>query len=89
MIHKQKEGICMKAFSQFRNRSADYARNRMKLLLVSERIDCSPQMMKLLKDDMIRTVKKYVSIDEDGVVFRISKEPPVLHADIPVYKKRE
>ena len=67
----------MKAFSQFRNRSADYARNRMKLLL------------KLLKDDMIRTVKKYVSIDEDGVVFRISQEPPVLHADIPVYKKRE
>lgn len=46
-------------------------------------------MMKLLKDDMIRTVKKYVSIDEDGVVFRISQEPPVLHADIPVYKKRE
>lgn len=89
MIHKQKEGICMKTFSQFRNRSADYARNRMKLLLVSERIDCSPQMMKLLKDDMIRTVKKYVSIDEDGVVFRISQEPPVLHADIPVYKKRE
>lgn len=79
----------MKAFSQFRNRSADYARNRMKLLLVSERIDCSPQMMKLLKDDMIRTVKKYVSIDEDGVVFQISQEPPVLHADIPVYKKRE
>ena len=79
----------MKAFSQFRNRSADYARNRMKLLLVSERIDCSPQMMKLLKDDMIRTVKKYVSIDEDGVVFRISQEPPVLHVDIPVYKKRE
>ena len=58
----------MKAFLQFRNRSADYARNRMKLLLVSERIDCSPQMMKLLKDDMIRTVKKYVSIDEDGVM---------------------
>ena len=79
----------MKAFSQFRNRSADYARNRMKLLLVSERIDCSPQMMKLLKDDMIRTVKKYVSIDEDGVVFRISQEPPVIHSDIPVYKKRE
>lgn len=79
----------MKAFLQFKNRSADYARNRMKLLLVSERIDCSPQMMKLLKDDMIRTVKKYISIDEDGVVFRISQEPPVLHADIPVYKKRE
>ena len=79
----------MKSFLQFRNRSAEYARNRMKLLLVSERIDCSPQMMNLLKDDMIRTIKKYISVDEDGVIFRVSQEPPVLHADIPVYKKRE
>lgn len=61
----------------------------MKLLLVSERLDCSPQMMKLLRDDVIRTLKKYVSVDEDGAVFRVSQEPPVLHADIPVYKKRD
>lgn len=74
----------MKSFLQVRNRSAEYARNRMKLLLVSERIDCSPQMMNLLKDDMIRTVKKYISVDEERVVFRISQEPPVLHADIPI-----
>ncbi len=60
----------------------------MKSLLVSERIDCSPQMMKLLKDDMIRTVKKYVSIDEEGVVFQVSQEPPMIHADIPVFHKR-
>lgn len=79
----------MKSFLQFRNRSAEYAKNRMELLLVSERIDCSPQMMNLLKDDMIRTIKKYISVDEDGVIFRVSQEPPVLHADIPVYKKRE
>lgn len=74
----------MKSFLQVRNRSAEYARNRMKLLLVSERIDCSPQMMNLLKDDMIRTVKKYISVDEERVVFRISQEPTVLHADIPI-----
>ena len=36
----------MRAFLR-KNRSAGYARDRMKLLLVSERIDCSPQMMKL------------------------------------------
>mgnify|MGYP004632389439 CR=1 FL=1 len=78
----------MRSFLQIKNRSAEYARNRMKSLLVSERIDCSPQMMKLLKDDMIRTVKKYVSIDEEGVVFQVSQEPPMIHADIPVYHKR-
>ena len=60
----------------------------MKLLLVSERIDCSPQMMKLLKDDMIRTVKKYVSIDEDGVVSRISQEPPVFFMRIFRYIRK-
>nr|WP_294662382.1 cell division topological specificity factor MinE [uncultured Blautia sp.] len=78
----------MRSFLQIKNRSAEYARNRMKSLLVSERIDCSPQMMKLLKDDMIRTVKKYVSIDEEGVVFQVSQEPPMIHADIPVFHKR-
>ena len=79
----------MKSLLQIRNRSGEYARDRMKLLLTAERIDCSPQIMKLLRNDMIRTVKKYVSVDEDNVVFRISQEPPVLHADIPVYKKKE
>ena len=51
-----------------RKRSARYARERMKLLLVSERMECSPQMMKMLRNDLIHSVKKYVTIDEDGVV---------------------
>ena len=32
----------MKAFFKEKKRSAGYARDRMKLLLISERIDCSP-----------------------------------------------
>ena len=43
----------MKAFFKEKKRSAGYARDRMKLLLISERIDCSPQMMKMLRNDMI------------------------------------
>ena len=73
-------------FFSGKNHSAGYARDRMKLLLVSERIDCSPQMMKLLRNDLIHAVKKYVVIDEPGV---ITQEPPVLHAVIPVLKKRD
>ena len=52
----------MKAFFKEKKRSAGYARDRMKLLLISERIDCSPQMMKMLRNDMIHTVKKYLTI---------------------------
>lgn len=81
------ESICVLFLRK--NRSAGYARDRMKLLLVSERIDCSPQMMKLLRNDLIHAVKKYVVIDEKRVTIQISQEPPVLHAVIPVLKKRD
>ncbi|WP_274421916.1 cell division topological specificity factor MinE [Blautia sp. XA-2221] len=79
----------MKTVLQGKGRSAGYARDRMKMLLVSERIDCSPQMMKMLKNDMIHTVKKYITIDETEVKIRITQEPPVFHADIPVRSKKE
>lgn len=78
----------MKFVLQGKRRSAGYARDRMKLLLVSERIDCSPQMIRMLKNDMIHTIKKYISIDETQVCIRITQEPPVLHADFPVRSKR-
>ncbi|HJB29769.1 MAG TPA: cell division topological specificity factor MinE [Candidatus Blautia faecavium] len=79
----------MRSFLQNKKRSAGYARERMKLLLISERMECSPQMMKMLQNDLIHTVKKYVMIKEDQVTINISQEPPVLHADIPVLKKKE
>ena len=79
----------MNIFFQAKSRSAGYARDRMKVLLVSERIDCSPQMMKMLKNDLIHTVKKYVSIDEKQVRIGISKEPVVLHAEIPLCQKKD
>ena len=79
----------MRAFFSEKNRSAGYARDRMKLLLVSERIDCSPQMMKMLKSDLVHTVKKYVTIEENKVKIQISQEPPVLMAYIPVITKKD
>ena len=79
----------MNVFHHVRKRSAGYARDRMKLLLVSERIDCSPQMMKMLRNDLIHSVKKYITIEEDKVVIQISQEPPVLYASIPVRKKKD
>ena len=57
----------MKAFFRDKKRSAGYARDRMKLLLLSERIDCSPQMMQMLKSDLIHTVKKSLTIEEEQV----------------------
>lgn len=79
----------MRSFFREKNRSAGYARDRMKLLLISERIDCSPQMIKQLRNDMIHTVKKYLTIDEDQVMLEVTQEPAVVHAYIPVRSKKE
>ena len=78
----------MKAFFKEKKRSAGYARDRMKLLLISERIDCSPQMMKMLRNDMIHTVKKYLTIDEKQIKIQITQEPAMLYVCIPVLNKR-
>ena len=79
----------MKTFLHEKRRSAGYARDRMKLLLISERIECSPQMMKMLKSNLVHTVKKNVSIEESKVKIQISQEPPVLMAYIPVQRKKD
>ena len=67
----------MKSFSQIKGRSAEYARNRIKLLLVSERIDCSPQMISMLKNQLINTVKKYFTIDQKNMTVQIAQETHV------------
>ena len=79
----------MKAFFKKKKRSAGYARDRMKLLLISERIDCSPQMMKMLRNDMIHTVKKYLTIDEKQIKIQITQEPAMLYVYIPVLNKKD
>ena len=79
----------MKAFFREKKRSAGYARDRMKLLLLSERIDCSPQMMQMLKSDLIHTVKKYLTIEEEQVKLKITQEPVVLYVYVPVLDKKD
>ena len=78
----------MKAFFKEKKRSAGYARDRMKLLLISERIDCSPQMMKMLRNDMIHTVKKYLTLDEIQIKIQITQEPAMRYVYIPVWNKK-
>ena len=79
----------MKAFFRDKKRSAGYARDRMKLLLLSERIDFSPQMMQMLKSDLIHTVKKYLTIEEEQVKLKITQEPAVLYVYVPVLDKKD
>lgn len=68
--------------------SAFLAKKRIGLLVFSERIDCSTQMMQMMRQDLIHTVKKYTEIDEKQVVLKILKSPATLQFEFPVVRKR-
>ena len=65
-------------------RSGLVAKDRLKLVLSSERLDCTPQMMTMLKNNMIRAVDKYFSVQDKKVEIRYIKNRSTLLIKIPL-----
>ena len=67
--------------------SGDVAKDRLKLLLVSDRANCSPEVM-----DIIKVISKYMVIDAEGLDIQITSTEsdsnngsvPALFANIPI-----
>ncbi|MGI6010375.1 MAG: cell division topological specificity factor MinE [Ruminococcus sp.] len=68
-----------------RNTSA-IAKDRLRLLVNAERIDCSPGILLMMKKDIIKTVNKYILVEEDKVSLTFKAAPPTLLATIAVKK---
>ncbi|MCI9539513.1 MAG: cell division topological specificity factor MinE [Lachnospiraceae bacterium] len=72
--------------------SSDLAKNRLKLLLVSDRANCTPELMEMIKNDIIMVISKYMVIDADGLDIQITQTDsegdngsvPALYANIPI-----
>jgi cell division topological specificity factor len=66
--------------------SREIAKNRLQLVLVHDRVNMSPQLLQMLKDELIAVITKYLEIDEENmeVTFTQSKRQSRLMADIPV-----
>ena len=81
-------------FSDFfkRKASGSVAKDRLKLVLVSDRAGCSPEIMEQIKNDIIAVISKYIEIDLDGLDININYKPdpetgvegPALFANIPI-----
>ena len=83
----------MGLFDLFKKKnSGDVAKDRLKLLLVSDRANCSPDVMELIKNDIINVISKYMIIDTDGLDIQITQTEsdsnngmvPALSANIPI-----
>lgn len=62
-----------KAFSSENKTSKNVAKERLKLVLVHDRVDCSPQLLDMIKDDILKVISNYAEIEEDGLEIKMSK----------------
>ncbi len=69
-----------------RDRSAQQAKERLKLVLIHDRTDLTPVALEKLKDELITVISRYVAIDPDSVNIEMSQEgrEQRLIADIPL-----
>lgn len=67
-----------------RKSSCQVAKDRLKILLISDRANCSPEMLELIKLDIAKVISKYMKIDTDNMEIQISKTSPALCANIPI-----
>ena len=67
-----------------RKTSRQIAKDRLKILLISDRVNCSPEMMDLIKNDISKVISKYMKIDTANMEIQISKTSPMLYANIPI-----
>lgn len=83
----------MNLLTMFRKKnSGEIAKNRLKLILISEKTNCSPEILERIKEDIMLVISKYMEIETAGIEVRLTKTTlsgckeavPALYANIPI-----
>lgn len=72
--------------------SKSVAKDRLKLVLIHDRANCSSEILEMIKTDIIHVISKYMEIDEKGLEIKIgttrsernNQQVPALYANIPI-----
>ena len=76
-------------------KSKDTAKSRLQLVLTQDRLNVSPEMIEMMKTDILKVIANYMDFDENEMDIQISKSmtgedgKPVLIANIPVKALRK
>lgn len=72
------------------NSSAAVAKERLRLVLVHDRTNVSPQFLEALKEDLISVITRYMEIEEEGmdVTLQTTETQVALVANIPVRRMK-
>ena len=89
----EKQGVLEKLKDIFKKKtSGNVAKDRLKLVLVSDRANCSSEMLEMMKNDIIEVISRYMDIDAEALDVKITETEsdsnngtvPALVANIPI-----
>lgn len=74
--------------------SSSLAKDRLKFILIHDRVNCSPDLLERIKSDIIDVLSKYISFENEEIEIsminskseEINNEMPVICANIPINK---
>jgi len=72
--------------------SKDIASDRLKLILIHDRADFSPEFLEMIKSDILKVISKYAEIETGEIEVRLTTteeyegSAPALIASIPIKK---
>ncbi len=72
--------------------SKDVAKERLKLVLIHDRANVSPEFLDMVKGEIIKVIKNYMDVDESGLDIQLTRTKsdegdgvvPALVANIPI-----
>lgn len=84
-----------KFFGKEEGASKEVAKERLKLVLVHDRANCSEKFLEMVRGDLLNVISDYMEIDESGLDIKIirtksddEKIMPALVANIPIRKMK-
>jgi cell division topological specificity factor len=82
--------LIQKMFAKETQGSKDIAKERLRLVLVHDRVNVSPQFMEVLKEDMIKVISNYMDINEREMEVNLThtSSQVALVANIPVNRMK-
>lgn len=74
------------------NKSKDVAKERLKLVLIHDRANVSPQFLEMVKSEIIKVITNYMDVDESALDIQMTRTKsedgesivPALIANIPI-----
>ena len=82
--------ILSRLCSKYRNPSKAIAKERLRVVLVHDRTGIPPELLQVIKNEIITVISKHVRVDREGIEVNLSHQKGCtrLVTDIPIVSAR-